>query len=191
MWRSGEAAWNLSCWVITPTPSTGLLTTFSRVGGSRATEPREECRGGHSAPTSGQPCMPPVSTLQATRHHLNPPLAWGATHRRGSHLARHGSHSPTMDASVHPWFMEESKFHGSVIVDQRGNTFPILPGERSEAPPTMTGSRRNTQPSGGRYDGILGGTAGVEAFRTLVQGGLRVSRRGHKLAQVSMGLPQI
>ena len=36
-----------------------------------------------------------------------------------------------------------------------------------KAPPTMIGSHLDSQPSGGRYDGILGICAGIEVLRAL------------------------
>ncbi len=50
-----------------------------------------------------------------------------------------------------------------------GNIFAIRPGLR-EGPPTVVGSHLDTQPMGGRYDGILGVMAGVEMLRVLDEG---------------------
>ncbi|KAI4753689.1 amidase [Aureobasidium sp. EXF-12344] len=47
-----------------------------------------------------------------------------------------------------------------------GNQFAIREGLK-EGPPTVAGSHLDTQPTGGRYDGILGVTAGIEMLRTL------------------------
>ncbi|OMP85480.1 putative hydrolase [Diplodia seriata] len=47
-----------------------------------------------------------------------------------------------------------------------GNIFAVRPGLR-EGPATFAGSHLDTQPSGGRYDGILGVTAGVEMLKVL------------------------
>ncbi len=55
-----------------------------------------------------------------------------------------------------------------VTVDAMGNTFAVRPGrDGDEAPATFAGSHLDTQPSGGRYDGILGVLAGVEMLRVL------------------------
>lgn len=45
--------------------------------------------------------------------------------------------------------------------------FAIRPGRRTGPPPVYAGSHFDTQPTGGRYDGILGVHAGIEAIKTL------------------------
>ncbi len=37
-----------------------------------------------------------------------------------------------------------------------GNIFAIRPGENNDLPPIAMGSHLDTQPTGGKYDGILG-----------------------------------
>lgn len=51
--------------------------------------------------------------------------------------------------------------------DQMGNLFAIRPGKNNDAPPVMMGSHLDTQPTGGRYDGILGVISGLEVLRVL------------------------
>ena len=53
-----------------------------------------------------------------------------------------------------------------VDVDKAGNMFATRPG-RPVAPPVATGSHLDTQPHGGRFDGIYGVVAGLEVIRTL------------------------
>lgn len=48
-----------------------------------------------------------------------------------------------------------------------GNIFAIRPGQNNDLPPIGIGSHLDTQPTGGKYDGILGVTAGLEILRTL------------------------
>jgi acetylornithine deacetylase/succinyl-diaminopimelate desuccinylase-like protein len=55
----------------------------------------------------------------------------------------------------------------NVTIDEMGNIFAIRPGRNNDAPPTYAGSHLDTQPEGGRYDGILGIHAGVEMLRVL------------------------
>jgi len=97
---------------------------------------------------------------------------WGASHRWGSLATETGMARLALtddDAKARRWFVEETKALGcKVTVDQMGNTFAILPGKH-KGPPTAIGSHLDTQPSGGRYDGILGVNAGVEALRTIVE----------------------
>lgn len=75
------------------------------------------------------------------------------------------------DKAVRDWFVEEVKGLGcQVSVNEMGNIWAIKPGiSTSGLPPVMIGSHLDTQPRGGRYDGILGIMAGLEALRTLQQ----------------------
>ncbi len=57
-----------------------------------------------------------------------------------------------------------------VRVDQIGNIIAKRPGEDANAPPVMTGSHLDTQPLGGKFDGIYGVLAGLEVMRTLNDG---------------------
>jgi N-carbamoyl-L-amino-acid hydrolase len=55
----------------------------------------------------------------------------------------------------------------SVSVDQMGTMFARRPGTDDSLPPVMVGSHLDTQPTGGRYDGVLGVLGGLEVIRTL------------------------
>lgn len=55
----------------------------------------------------------------------------------------------------------------SVRIDQMGNMFLRREGARPDLPPVVTGSHVDSQPNGGRFDGIYGVLAGLEALRTL------------------------
>jgi len=55
----------------------------------------------------------------------------------------------------------------SVRVDPMGNVFARRPGRDPELPPVATGSHLDTQPTGGRFDGVYGVLAGLEVIRTL------------------------
>lgn len=52
-------------------------------------------------------------------------------------------------------------------VDEMGNMFMHREGEDPEALPVYVGSHLDTQPTGGKYDGVLGVLAGLEIVRTL------------------------
>lgn len=52
-------------------------------------------------------------------------------------------------------------------VDQMGNMFMRREGTDPEALPVYVGSHLDTQPTGGKYDGVLGVLAGLEIVRTL------------------------
>ncbi|KAI9737090.1 MAG: hypothetical protein M1834_000680 [Cirrosporium novae-zelandiae] len=73
------------------------------------------------------------------------------------------------DAKVRKWFIQETEsLDCAVTVDQMGNIFAKRPGSlKPSEPMTAMGSHLDTQPRGGRYDGILGVLAGVEVLRTM------------------------
>lgn len=73
------------------------------------------------------------------------------------------------DKEARDWFVATTKALGcKVTVDAMGNIFAVRPGLR-EGPATFAGSHLDTQPTGGRYDGILGVTAGVEMLKVLTE----------------------
>lgn len=55
----------------------------------------------------------------------------------------------------------------TVTVDQVGNIFALRPGKNMNLPPVGTGSHLDTQPTGGKFDGVFGVLSGVEVLRTL------------------------
>jgi len=72
------------------------------------------------------------------------------------------------DKKVKDWFVKETKSLGCKInIDDIGNIFAVYPGENNDAKPTGMGSHLDTQPTGGRYDGIYGVLSGLEVLRTL------------------------
>ena len=72
------------------------------------------------------------------------------------------------DKQIRDWFKSTSESLGcKTTVDQMGNMFAVRPGKNTTAPPVMMGSHLDTQPTGGRYDGILGVNAGLEILRVL------------------------
>ncbi len=71
------------------------------------------------------------------------------------------------------WFAEAGC---EVHVDRMGNMFFVLPGTDRDLPPVMTGSHGDSQPQGGRFDGILGIIAGLEVVHTLQDAGVRLRR---------------
>ena len=58
-------------------------------------------------------------------------------------------------------------------LDQMGNMFARREGEDPEALPVYVGSHLDTQPTGGKYDGVLGVLGGLEIIRTLNDLGIR------------------
>lgn len=61
----------------------------------------------------------------------------------------------------------------AVRVDRMGNIFARRAGSHSGRAPVMTGSHLDTQPLGGKFDGIYGVLAGLEIVRTLNDAGVR------------------
>lgn len=55
----------------------------------------------------------------------------------------------------------------SISVDRMGNIFARRPGRNNDLPPVVTGSHLDTQPTGGKFDGVYGVLAGLEVIRTL------------------------
>ena len=63
-----------------------------------------------------------------------------------------------------------------IHVDAMGNIFGVLPGKDRSLPPVMTGSHGDSQPLGGRFDGMLGVVAGVEVVNALRDAGITLLR---------------
>ncbi|HEV7322867.1 MAG TPA: Zn-dependent hydrolase [Ensifer sp.] len=72
------------------------------------------------------------------------------------------------DRQVRDWFVDACEALGCTVeIDAIGNIFATYPGEDTSLPAIAVGSHLDTQPQGGRFDGILGVLAGVEVLRTL------------------------
>ncbi|MCA0933647.1 Zn-dependent hydrolase [Lutimonas saemankumensis] len=65
-------------------------------------------------------------------------------------------------------FIEWCKQAGcSIEIDQMGNIFAKRAGKDNSLLPVMVGSHLDSQPTGGKYDGVLGVLAGLEVIETL------------------------
>jgi beta-ureidopropionase / N-carbamoyl-L-amino-acid hydrolase len=72
------------------------------------------------------------------------------------------------DKHVRDWFSAACKAVGcTVSVDDCGNMFARRPGKRNDLAPICMGSHLDTQPTGGKFDGVLGVLAALEVLRTL------------------------
>ena len=72
------------------------------------------------------------------------------------------------DKQARDWFVETTRYYScKTYIDKMGNTFAIRPGLNNNAPATFAGSHLDTQPTGGRFDGVLGVCAGIEMLRVL------------------------
>ena len=65
---------------------------------------------------------------------------------------------------------------GTVKVDRMGTMFAEFPGTEPDLLPVYVGSHLDTQPTGGKYDGVLGVLGGLEVARTLRDLGVRTRR---------------
>jgi N-carbamoyl-L-amino-acid hydrolase len=73
-----------------------------------------------------------------------------------------------LDKQVRDWFRTQCEAVGcTVTVDEVGNMFARRPGRDNALPPICIGSHLDTQPTGGKFDGILGVLSGLELLRTL------------------------
>jgi len=76
------------------------------------------------------------------------------------------------DKKVRDWFKAECEKLGMTVeVDEVGNMFALRPGKRKDVLPIALGSHLDTQPTGGKFDGVLGVLSPLEAMRTLVDMG--------------------
>lgn len=62
-----------------------------------------------------------------------------------------------------------------ISIDQMGNIFGRRPGTE-ELPPVISGSHIDSQPKGGRFDGILGVMGALEALRTIKENNIEILR---------------
>lgn len=76
------------------------------------------------------------------------------------------------DRRVRDWFRAACEALGcTVTVDSLGNMFAMRPGADMTLLPIAIGSHLDTQPTGGKFDGILGVLGGLEVLRTLHDAG--------------------
>lgn len=63
-----------------------------------------------------------------------------------------------------------------ITIDEMGNIFGKRPGKNNDLPPVMSGSHIDSQPKGGRFDGILGVMGPLEVLRTLSENNIETER---------------
>ncbi|WP_313686678.1 Zn-dependent hydrolase [Pantoea sp.] len=99
--------------------------------------------------------------------------AIGATDKGGnSRLAL-----TTEDSAGRRKFISDCQALGMTVTsDAIGNLFCRLEGTRPELDPVVMGSHLDTQPKGGRFDGVYGVLAALEVIRTLHDAGLQPKR---------------
>ncbi|EAU36578.1 conserved hypothetical protein [Aspergillus terreus NIH2624] len=121
-----------------------------------------------------------VSALRANKDRLAKDLhescQWGYGIRWGEGPTDTGMQRLALseeDKKVRDWFIETTKaLKCNITVDEMGNIFAVRPGRRKDVPPTFIGSHLDTQPTGGRYDGILGVLSGIEALKVIDEMGI-------------------
>ncbi|KAI1868612.1 uncharacterized protein JN550_006187 [Neoarthrinium moseri] len=138
---------------------------------------------GHSKAVLGDPH--PVGTCFSDNHEIHVPPSgtrrlWDEIH----HTAQWGAIPDSTgmarltlsdeDREVRNYFVHEAEQLGCrVDIDQMGNIFAVLPGENNNVPPIGIGSHLDTQPAGGRYDGILGVLSALEVLKSIKSSGIR------------------
>jgi beta-ureidopropionase / N-carbamoyl-L-amino-acid hydrolase len=76
-----------------------------------------------------------------------------------------------LDQAVRDWFRAQAEALGCrVTVDDMGVMFARRDGQH-DVPPIAMGSHLDTQPTGGKFDGVLGVLGALEALRALVEAG--------------------
>lgn len=82
-----------------------------------------------------------------------------------------------LDKQSRDLFVDWCKEAGcSIKIDKMGNIFARRPGKNNDLAPVMTGSHLDTQPTGGRFDGVFGVLAGLEVVRSLNDLGVETER---------------
>src|SRR5580704_12947682 len=77
-----------------------------------------------------------------------------------------------LDRQVRDWFKAECEALGCMVtMDEVGTMFARREGKHPALPPIAMGSHLDTQPTGGKFDGVLGVLAALEAMRTLHDAG--------------------
>ena len=109
-----------------------------------------------------------VDRLWSDIHHT---AQWGIGKRYGDSPEATGMSRLTLsdaDKEARDWFVETTKsLSCKTHIDKMGNIFAIRPGLDNSKPATFAGSHLDTQPTGGRFDGVLGVCAGIEMLRVL------------------------
>src|SRR6266704_139681 len=78
-----------------------------------------------------------------------------------------------LDRRVRDWFKVRAEQLGcTVAIDDMGAMFARRRGPgQGDVPPIAMGSHLDTQPTGGKFDGVLGVLGALEALRTMVEAG--------------------
>ena len=94
----------------------------------------------------------------------------GATAKGGSHRLTLSDEDKVARDLFAAWCAEAGL---SMTIDDMGDMFARRAGQDNEKTPVGMGSHLDTQPFGGRFDGVFGVLAGLEVIRTLNDHGLK------------------
>ncbi|WJR80621.1 Zn-dependent hydrolase [Bradyrhizobium sp. NP1] len=114
----------------------------------------------------------------ATNLQIDSARLWGTIHETAKFGAtpKGGVRRLTLgpeDKQVRDWFRKACEAAGlEVRVDALGSMFGLRKGRDMSKPPIGLGSHLDTQPTGGKYDGVLGTLAALEVVRTLNDAGI-------------------
>src|ERR1041384_538113 len=117
-------------------------------------------------------------TKTASNLQIDSARLWGAIHETAKFGAtpKGGVRRLTLgpeDKQVRDWFRNACEAAGlEVHVDALGSMFGLRRGRDMSKPPVGLGSHLDTQPTGGKFDGVLGTLAALEVVRTLNNAGI-------------------
>jgi beta-ureidopropionase / N-carbamoyl-L-amino-acid hydrolase len=78
-----------------------------------------------------------------------------------------------LDGEARAWLAERAAAYGCTLhLDRFGNMGLLRPGRDQSRKPVAFGSHLDTQPTGGKFDGVLGVLAGLEILRALHEAGV-------------------
>ena len=119
-----------------------------------------------------------LMTKTASNLQIDPVRLWDTIHETAKFGAtpKGGVRRLTLsqeDKQVRDWFRRACEEAGlEVQVDTLGSMFGLRRGRDMSKPPIGLGSHLDTQPTGGKYDGVLGTLAALEVVRTLNDAGI-------------------
>ncbi|WP_299371650.1 Zn-dependent hydrolase [uncultured Kiloniella sp.] len=118
----------------------------------------------------------------ADNMHINSPRLWDSLMEMAKigPGVRGGNNRQTLtdeDAEGRHLFKRWCEEAGMTVgIDSMGNMFARHEGTDPSLLPVMVGSHLDTQPTGGKYDGVLGVLAGLEIIRSLNDMGIKTKR---------------